>query len=75
VRIYSSETGEWVRKDSAWSYRIAYAGENAYLSSDWSYRLAYVGRHAYLNGFLQHRRSVAAPTALRGHRLCRRRRS
>jgi hypothetical protein len=52
VRIYSSETGEWVRKDSAWSYRIAYAGENAYLSSDWSYRLAYVGRHAYLNGFL-----------------------
>nr|TKW18874.1 hypothetical protein SEVIR_5G460800v2 [Setaria viridis] len=52
VRIYSSETGEWVRRDSAWSYRIAYAGENAYLSSEWSYRLAYAGKHAYLNGFL-----------------------
>ncbi|KAF8647023.1 hypothetical protein HU200_065541 [Digitaria exilis] len=49
VRIYSSESGEWALRDSAWSYRIAYSGENAHLSGcEWSYRLA----HAGLDGFL-----------------------
>ncbi|PVH37499.1 hypothetical protein PAHAL_5G018100 [Panicum hallii] len=53
VRIYSSETGEWVLRNSEWSYRIAYAGENAYFNGgEWSYRLAYAGKHAYLNGSL-----------------------
>ncbi|CAO2181726.1 unnamed protein product [Urochloa humidicola] len=54
VRIYSSETGKWARRDSAWSRRVAYAGENACLfsGSEWSYRLTYAGSHAYLDGSL-----------------------
>ncbi|KAG2594211.1 hypothetical protein PVAP13_5NG631400 [Panicum virgatum] len=53
VRIYSSETGEWVVRNSEWSYRISCAGENAcFNGSEWRYSLAYAGKHAYLNGSL-----------------------
>ncbi|CAO2196226.1 unnamed protein product [Urochloa humidicola] len=54
VRIYSSDTGEWDHRDTAWSYRVDYAGEdNAFFSgSVWSYHLAYAGSHAYLDGAL-----------------------